>query len=139
MALEIIRHSGFSIVGLAKVFDVERKTIYNWMGDNDEFLHSINEGRKIFDGIGIERSLVRRATGYSYTETTREPDADGNMVVTKRVKKHISPDVAAIKHWQVNIFPERWRDKQDHEITIPDAEALKIEFVSKKTDGDTDT
>jgi len=137
MAMEIIRHSGFSILKLSRVFDCGTKTVYNWMGEHPEFLHGINAGRKIFDGIGIERSLVRRATGYTYTETTKEPNSNGEMVITKRVKKHIAPDVAAIKHWQVNMQSERWKDKQEHEVTFPDAESLKIEFVSKDDDSDT--
>jgi hypothetical protein len=115
MAKEIIRHSGFSIPKLAKVFSVDRATVYRWMGEYPKFCDGIRQGRKIFDGIAIERSLVRRATGYRFTETTKEPNADGEMITTKRVSKIVPPDVAAIKHWQTNMDQANWKDRKSHE------------------------
>lgn len=126
MAKEIIRQSGFAVSKLCNVFGVSKATVYNWMGDHPEFLDNIREGRRIWDGLNIERMLVKRATGFSYTETYKEADSDGNMKVTKTVKKYVAPDVAAIKHWQANVDPTRWSDKQnvehsgavDHNTTV---------------------
>lgn len=117
MAKEIIRYSGFSIPKLAKVFNVNRATVYNWMGEHEEFLDGVRQGRKIFDGITIERSLVRRATGFRWTETTQEPNEEGELVVTKKVKKFVPPDVAAIRHWQINMDSAHWSDKRQIEHT----------------------
>ena len=132
MAKEIIRHTGFSIAKLAKVFDVKPQSVYNWMGEHQEFFESIRDGRKIFEGIKIERSLVRRATGYRFTETTREKTDDGNMEIVRKVTKHVAPDVAAIKHWQINMLQAYWSDKQKHEISTPPDSKIQIEFVKSE-------
>ena len=112
MAKEIIRHTGFSIAKLAKVFKVHRDTIYDWMGEYPDFSDGVRQGRKIFDGVAIERCLVKRALGYRFTETTRERSTGGEMVVTKKVSKFVPPDIASIKHWQVNMDQANWADKQ---------------------------
>ena len=112
MAEVIIRIGGFSIPKMSKVFNVSRATIYNWMNEHSTFLDGITRGRKFYEGLEIEKSLVQRAKGFQFTETTKELK-DGEMITTKKVKKFIPPDVAAIKHWQVNLYPEKWKDKQD--------------------------
>jgi hypothetical protein len=114
MAFEIIRESGFVISKLCKVFAVSKATIYNWMDDYPEFLDSLGRGRDHYEGLVIHRSLVRRATGYRYTETTQEPSIDegGGLVTTKKIRKTMPPDVSAIKHWQVNRDPDHWKDKK---------------------------
>ena len=70
-----------------------------------------------------------RALGYRYTETTKEPvghidrvtgEVTTSLEVTKKVRKHVIPDVGAIKHWQVNRDSENWSDKQQREITGKD-------------------
>lgn len=135
MVERIIRYGGFSIVKIAKIFGVCKNTIYNWMADHDEFYLAIDKGRKLFDGIQIENALVRRATGYRYNETTLEPQANGGLAITKVVRKSVAPDVAAIKHWQANMQPERWKDRQEIDFT---GKKITVEFVDTNN-GDTDT
>ena len=129
MAMELFRSTPFSIAKLSRVLGVCRATIYNWMGDYPEFLDSISQGRKIFDGQKIERSLIRRATGFRYTETSEEFDEDGNLKSIKKTRKLVLPDVAAIKHWQVNMDQARWSDKSvvKHEVEL-------LELYEKVTD-----
>jgi len=137
MALELFRSVPFSVVKLAKVLGVQRSSVYNWMGEHPEFLDSIRQGRKIFDGQKIERSLVRRATGYRYTETTEEYDEDKSLKSVKKVKKTVPPDVAAIKHWQINMDQANWADKQRVDVDITErVEKVVLEFVSAKQQGD---
>jgi len=117
MVEEIVRIGGFSIPKLAKVFQVDRATIYNWMKEHAEFFDGVDSGRRVFEGLQIERGLVRKAVGIRYTETTQEPDQTGEMKTTRKVRKYIPPDVNAIKHWQVNRDQSRWKDRHDVDLT----------------------
>jgi transposase-like protein len=112
----VIEDSGFSMYKLAKLFDVARRQIYHWMEKHEEFRHGIETGRTVFDGTKIHKSLVRRATGFAFTETTREPDKEGKLKIVRTVKKHLAPDITSIKHWQSNRDPANWSDKQELDI-----------------------
>jgi hypothetical protein len=70
----------------------------------------------VWEGQKIHKSLVKRAVGFRYTETTSETDDSGVLKITKKVSKYYPPDVAAIKHWQSNMDPENWKDRQSFEI-----------------------
>ncbi|MBU0997913.1 MAG: helix-turn-helix domain-containing protein [Firmicutes bacterium] len=113
MAKVVIEDSGLSIVKLAKLFNVDRNTIYKWFQDVPEFLSTVETARDFYDGIKIHKSLVKRAVGFAYNETTREAGEDGELRTMKKVRKYFPPDVSAIKHWQVNRHPEKWRDRQE--------------------------
>jgi predicted DNA-binding transcriptional regulator AlpA len=116
MAQLCIEDSGFSMYKLAKLFGVTRSTIYRWIEFEKEFSDGVKIGRKVWEGQKIHKSLVKRAVGFRYTETTSETDDSGVLKITKKVSKYYPPDVAAIKHWQSNMDPENWKDRQSFEI-----------------------
>ena len=131
MAKICIEDSGFSMYKLAKLFGVSRSTIYRWMEYEDKFSDGIKKGRTTFEGIKIHKSLVKRAEGFAYNETTKELDqATGKMKTTKIVRKYYPPDVAAIKHWQTNMDPENWRDKQSVEHSGKDGGPILMHEMS---------
>lgn len=150
MAQFCIEDSGFSMYKLAKLFNVTRSTIYRWIEHEKEFSDAVDKGRKIWEGLKIHQSLVKRAVGFSYTETTREAkpivfiDNEGNetiqgnkLLITKKVRKHYPADVAAIKWWQINRDPEKWQEKQKVEAELTGE--MKIEVVNFNYDKDSDT
>lgn len=63
-------------------------------------------------------SFFKRVKGYEYEEVTRELDENGKLVVTKKVKKSVPPDVEAGKFWLKNRMPDTWKDKQQLEQDI---------------------
>ena len=127
----LLEDQGFTIAKLASFFNVSRSTIYYWIDSEKEFSDVVTQARKAFDGEKIYNSLVKRATGYKYTETTKAlDDKTGELVTVKAVKKEVAPDVAAIKHWQTNRDPEHWsedKEKPDYnlEVTINNFQAQK--------------
>jgi hypothetical protein len=96
-----------------------------------ELEKAIKDSREIFD-IKIENAFYKRVLGYSFTEETKEArvnDKTGlsEMVVTKRVKKEIPPDVGALKFALTNRNKSKWADKQvvEHEGTVKLEEFFK--------------
>lgn len=136
MAKLVIEDSGFSLIKLAKLFNVARSTLYLWMQDEKEFSDTVEKARDFYDGIKIHKALIKRAEGFAYTETTKEANTDpesgeSRMVTTKKVRKYYPPDVAAIKWWQSNRDAEHWREKQEHQITGKDGGPIQYtEFPS---------
>ena len=127
MAKLCIEDSGFSMYKLAKLFSVDRATIYRWMESNKEFCDGVEKARTVWDGHKIHKSLVKRSVGFSWNEVTHEPNPDGELKITRKVRKYFPPDVAAIKHWQVNRDPSKWRDRTSHEIGGKDGGPIEVQ------------
>lgn len=137
---ELCREKGYTDKDLAKHFNVTEATINNWKRGYLEFFESLKKGKDKFDSGVVEQALLKRALGYSYTETTREPvilskkgvidrDAIGEgesveeavgrfLVIVKQVIKEVAPDVTAQIFWLKNRRPGRWSDKKaiDHRV-----------------------
>lgn len=84
-------------------------SLHNYKRDHLELLEALKRGKEEIDII-VENALLKRALGYSYTETTYE-----NGVETKRVVKEVQPDTTAQIFWLKNRKPQQWRDKQELE------------------------
>jgi len=132
MAKLCIEDSGFSLIKLAKLFDVSRSTIYKWMEEHKEFSDTLEKARDFYDGIKIHKSLVKRAEGFAYNETTQEVDKEGKMAIVRKVRKYFPPDIASIKHWQVNRDPEKWKDRQNIDLSASVATTVKLDESDKQ-------
>jgi hypothetical protein len=55
----------------------------------------------------VEEALLKRALGFSYSETRTESAGEGKEK-TVVVEKHTEPDVRSILFWLTNRYPKRW-------------------------------
>jgi transposase len=144
MAEVACREGGFTDLKLAKLFGVSKSTINLWKKEYPEFSDSTKKGKDEWDSDKIEKSLARRATGYSYNEIEKkrlpEKDADGKITgyklkITKITKKEMAPDTGACGIWLFNRRPDRWKNKQqvEHsgEIKTP---SLVVNIAKKNGD-----
>jgi len=87
---------------MAKVLVIATSTLSLWKVEHPEFSEAMMEGKQ--NPIrNVEDALYRLCKGYTYHE-------DGN----ERTKH---PDVRAIQFYLKNVAPDKWRDKQDVNIT----------------------
>ena len=107
---QVACENGFTDLKLAKLFRVSKSLINNWKKDYPDFLVAIKTGKDTYDTEKVETALLKRALGYSYDETTKELDEDGDMEVTKKVRKQVAGDVKAQTFWLRNRNRERWPD-----------------------------
>jgi hypothetical protein len=122
---------------LAKFFEIPTSTLNLWKKANPEFMDSIKRGKSVADAE-VANSLFKRATGYQFDEVTYEKiDTKLALEVTsageikadevckkKVVTKEVSPDVTAQIFWLKNRKKEKWRDKQNVELTGKDGGEL---------------
>ena len=142
---KLLYEGGFTDIKAAQFFKVSRGTIYAWQKEFPDFSAAIQAGKDYFDSKKTEKSLLKRATGFYYTEVTRESarvvvrgekgvllvNDEPKMVITKKVRKYVVPDTGAAIFWLKNRNSDRWKDAQQHEhmgqVTI-----LKPEPINKK-------
>ncbi len=96
---------------------ISRSTLNDWKSKYSDISDTLKINKEIVD-TQVENALLKRALGYSFTETTKERklnDATGEyeMVTTKKVVKEVTPDTTAQIFWLKNRKPEEWRDKKD--------------------------
>lgn len=105
---------------IANNMDIGNRTLYEWKQKYPQISQALKRGKEIVD-VEVENALLKRALGYTFTETTkelRENPETGNeeLVVTKVVTKEIAPDTTAQIFWLKNRRPDLWRDKQNVDI-----------------------
>ncbi len=87
-------------------------TYYEWRKRYPALAAAVADGKEVVD-IKVENTLLKRALGYTYTETKREGTLNGIKNGTAKVtvtEKMMPPDVAAIIFWLKNRKPEVWRE-----------------------------
>lgn len=121
LRLQAWARDGLSDEQIAHNICITTTTLYDWKKKYPAFSEALARGKEVVD-IEVENALFKRAKGYDYIETTSELIADKNaknkavMKVTKRVTRHVPPDVKAIVFWLTNRKSE-WRNKQEKELS----------------------
>ena len=113
--LEAWARDGLTDEQIAHNMGITSRTLRDWKERFSSVFSALKKGRDVVD-IQVENALLRRALGYSYTETTRELEFDpdsGEKVLktTKVVTKQVAPDTTAQIFWLKNRRPDKWRDK----------------------------
>lgn len=146
MARVACEEGGFTDLKLARLFNVAESTINEWKKQFPDFSESIKEGKDHFDCSKVEKSFLKRACGYRYTENTQEliwiddPKADQptkeeeiagasrikvhKYLTVKKVRKEVSPDGKAAMDWLCNRNPIRWKKLKHVEVTGKDGKDL---------------
>lgn len=117
LQLEAWARDGLTDEQIAANIGIHRDTLNEWKKRYSDISDTLKRGKAVVD-IQVENALLKRALGYSYTETTREAQFNPQtekyeMVVTKEVTKEVVPDTTAQIFWLKNRKPGDWRDKRD--------------------------
>lgn len=115
LLLEAWARDGLTDEQIAKNMDISRSTLNEWKKKYPCISDTLKKGKEVVD-IEVENALLKRALGYSYTETTKERCLNGQtgkyeLVATKTITKEVVPDTTAQIFWLKNRKPEVWRDK----------------------------
>lgn len=115
---------GLTDAQIARVLDINRATLCNWKKENPAFFDTLKRAKEEADKK-VEKSLLKRASGYSYTEKQTEI-RDGKIISEKETKKSVAPDTIACIFWLKNRQPEKWRDKPEADTTEQKDDTLQI-------------
>lgn len=112
LKLEAWARDGLTDEQIAANAGIATATLYDWKKRHPEVSEALKKGKEVVD-VQVENALLKRALGYTYTETKKERTAEG--VRTTTTIKEVVPDTTAQIFWLKNRRPDRWRDKQDIE------------------------
>lgn len=118
--LEGWARDGLTDEELAGRMKISLSTFYAWKEKYSDISEAIKKGKEVID-FEVEQALLKRAMGYSYTETRKEIDANGKkkVIVTE---KHVEPDTVAQIFWLRNRKPNKWRNNPE----APESEDDKL-------------
>lgn len=111
---------------LAEFFGVHVSTFYRWQADNSAFREAVNEGKTIADA-NVADSFYKRATGeHVEIEKLRTNKVTGESEVIK-IKTYIPGEAPAALNWLKNRQPNKWREKQEVQLSGQVGVVHKIE------------
>lgn len=118
----LIDYGGATLTDFCKAMSIDDMSYYNWM-KRSEFSEAIKKAKDQFrDSLekDIVKSLANAAKGYEYIQTTTEyTSVNGKPNIKKQVKKNmrVEPNVGAAIFLLTNISPERWKNRQNQEVS----------------------
>ncbi|WP_432627242.1 transposase [Brotaphodocola sp.] len=134
LKLEGWARDGLTDEQIAENMGIHRDTLIEWKKKYSDISDTLKRGKEVVD-IQVENALLKRALGYSYKETTHEL-IEGGMQVTKVVEKEVIPDTTAQIFWLKNRRPDKWRDKQDVQVSGSlEAEKTKLDDLIQQMRG----
>lgn len=106
------RRNGVSLIEIAtKNIGISKTAWWGWYKESEDLRKACAIGKDVAD-YTVEDALFRRAVGYDYWEEIWEL-VEGEVIMTKKIKKHLPPDVKAIMAWLYNRLPNQWRALQE--------------------------
>ena len=123
---------------LAKFFEVNTDTIYEWRKKYPKFSESCARGKELADAE-VAVALFQRATGYSHDDTkfmtVSHGQGEGSSIEAIETVKHYPPEPQAAMFWLKNRQGKAWRDKQEVDANINLTPNIKLN-VKTRTDRD---
>lgn len=124
---------------IAANIGITTTTLYDWKKKYADFSDALKKGKKISD-YEVENALFKSATGYEYEERKEVQEVvDG--VMRKRVevtRKQVPPNATSAIFWLKNRKPDKWRNKQEIEISKLRAEIKKLEAETARIESQSD-
>lgn len=115
LMIEAWARDGLTDDDIADKIGISRSTLYEWKKKFSDISDALKRGKEIVDAK-VENALLKRALGCKYTETrTEESEFGEKKVVT--IEKEALPDTTAQIFWLKNRRPDKWRDRQDIDMS----------------------
>lgn len=107
--------NGLSKEQIAHNMGICRDTLNEWEKRYPDISDALKKGREVID-LEVENALLKNALGYEYTEQRIEvSEKYGKKVI--QTTKHVQGDTAAQIFWLKNHCPDKWRDRQNIELS----------------------
>jgi len=117
---------GLSNEQIAHNMGVSKDTFYEWQKRFPIFADTIKKSKEVID-LQVENALLKKAMGFKikvmkcFKVKRVEYDKGKRVLETEEIvdreeEVYIPPDVVAQIFWLVNRKPDKWKNKQDHNV-----------------------
>lgn len=111
MSIEAWARSGLLDKDIASKLNVAYSTFRTYVKQHTELEEALQTSKEIANAA-VESKLYQRACGYNYEEVRTKEEGEKVTEVTT-ITRHVVPDITAQKFWLMNREPDRWKEKQD--------------------------
>jgi hypothetical protein len=115
---------------IAQAFGVTMKMLWRWKLEHDKFAQALafRDEDAVFQNDRVKRSLLHRATGYSY-HAEKIVVVEGEVVRVPTIE-HVPPAESSMRFWLQNRDPERWNAA--HNVNLHASATLDV-TITKDT------
>lgn len=125
------RRNGVALTVIAtEHIGVSKTAFWGWYKESEELRKACAVAKDVADST-VEDALYRRAVGYDYWEEYQDL-IEGELRVSRRIKRHVPPDTKAIMQWLFNRLPLQWRAQQEPLQDTQYTETIKNILVAMK-------
>ena len=100
---------------IAEKMGISRSTLNSWKDKYSDISDTLKRGKEVVDRQ-VENALLKRALGYDYEEISDKYEG-GVLTEHKVTQKHVVGDTTAQNFWLKNRNSDKWRDKQNIEVS----------------------
>ena len=115
LKLEGWARDGLTDEQIAEKMGINKATLYRWKEKYCDICDTLKRGKEVVD-FQVENALLKRALGYEYEEVSEKYES-GTLTEKKVTKKQVVPDTTAQIFWLKNRRPDKWKDKQDVQVS----------------------
>ena len=134
LKLEGWAREGLTDEQIAKKIGIHRDTLNEWKKKYPDISDTLKKGKEVVD-LQVENALLKRALGYEYEEISKKYES-GTLTEKKVTIKQVIPDTTAQIFWLKNRRPDKWKDKQDVQVSGElKAEKTKLDDLIKQIQG----
>ena len=131
LKLEGWARDGLTDEQIADNIGIRRETLIEWKKKYPNISNTLKRGKEVIDRQ-VENALLKRALGYDYEEVSNKYE-NGVLTERKVTKKHVIPDTTAQIFWLKNRMPDKWRDKQNLEVSgLTEAQSKLTELLEQR-------
>lgn len=135
LKLEGWARDGLTDEQIAGNIGISRSTLNQWKEKYPDISDTLKRGKEVVD-LQVENALLKRALGYEYEEVSEKYES-GTLTEKKVTKKQVVPDTTAQIFWLKNRRPDKWKDKQDVQVSGElKEEQTKLDDLIKQIRGD---
>lgn len=134
LKLEGWAREGLTDEQIAEKIGIHRDTLNEWKKKYPDISDTLKRGKEVVD-LQVENALLKRALGYEYEEISKKYES-GTLTEKKVSIKQVIPDTTAQIFWLKNRRPDKWKDKQDVQVSGElKAEKTKLDDLIKQIQG----
>lgn len=135
LKLEGWAREGLTDEQIAQNMAIGYSTLQTWKMKYQDIRDTLKRGKEVVD-LQVENALLKRALGYEYKEISEKYES-GTLTEKKVTKKQVVPDTTAQIFWLKNRRPDKWKDKQDVQVSGElKEEQTKLDDLIRQISGD---